>query len=143
MTLVDFGGCVEAHPHARARVGWGGEGVWIGEQRGGGVGPLGLLPAPVVPRLLAVPSRFALMLVCCLSSVGVFCPVRPYVVRAVRRRFFCLCLFVEDVRIRILIQELADVDTAVLIFTPSSRCSSVYVASSGGGSCQADRCASP
>ena len=46
MTLVDFGGCVEAHPHARARVGWGGEGVWIGEQRGGGVGPLGLLPRP-------------------------------------------------------------------------------------------------
>ena len=31
MTLVDFGpdfgGFVEAHPHARARVGWGGEGV--------------------------------------------------------------------------------------------------------------------
>ena len=58
MTLVDFGGCVEAHPHARARVGWGGEGVWIEEQRGGGVGPPGLLPAPVVPRRLAVPSRF-------------------------------------------------------------------------------------
>ena len=29
MTLVDFGVCVEAHPHARARVGWGGGGVWI------------------------------------------------------------------------------------------------------------------
>ena len=34
---------METHPHARARVGWGGEGVWIGGRRGRGVGPLGLL----------------------------------------------------------------------------------------------------
>ena len=53
------GGGAETHPHAQARVGWGGEGVWVVGRRGRCVGPLGLLPVPAAPRLFAVLSLFA------------------------------------------------------------------------------------